>query len=85
VIALDEQLGALLLEAIEPGTPLDLSPVYWVSESGKARRHAPDFFVRRADGTSVLVDVRPDHLVGAADSAVFAATAAIACQAGWGL
>ena len=28
VIALDEQLGVLLLEAIEPGTPLDLSPVY---------------------------------------------------------
>jgi streptomycin 6-kinase len=26
VIALDEQLGALLIEAVEPGTPLDLSP-----------------------------------------------------------
>ena len=49
--------------------------LHWVSESGKARRHAPDFFVRRADGTGVLIDVRPDHLVRAADSAVFAATA----------
>jgi hypothetical protein len=57
--------------------------LHWVSEAGKARRHAPDFFVRRADGTGVLVDVRPDHLVGAADSAVFAVTAAIAGQAGW--
>lgn len=28
VIALDEQLGVLVLEAIEPGTPLDLWPVY---------------------------------------------------------
>jgi streptomycin 6-kinase len=28
VIALDEQLGALLIEAIQPGTPLDLSSVY---------------------------------------------------------
>ncbi|HEV3289873.1 MAG TPA: TnsA-like heteromeric transposase endonuclease subunit [Streptosporangiaceae bacterium] len=55
----------------------------WVSESGKVRRHAPDFFVRRADGAGVLVDVRPDHLVRAADSAVFAATAVMAGQAGW--
>lgn len=28
VIALDEQLGGLLIEAIEPGTPLAVSPVY---------------------------------------------------------
>ncbi len=46
-------------------------------------RHAPDFFVRRADGTGVLIDVRPDDRVSAADSAVFAATAAMAGQAGW--
>ena len=57
--------------------------LHWVSESGKVRRHAPDFFVRRADGTGVLIDVRPDHLVRAADSAVFAATAVMAGQAGW--
>jgi hypothetical protein len=57
--------------------------LHWVSESGQARRHAPDFFVRRADGTGVLVDVRPDHLVRAADSAVFAATAVMAGRAGW--
>ena len=46
-------------------------------------RHAPDFFVRRADGTGVLVDVRPDDRICAADSAVFAATAVMAGQAGW--
>jgi hypothetical protein len=57
--------------------------LHWVSESGKVRRHAPDTLVRRADGTGVLVDVRPDHLVRAADSAVFAATAVMAGQAGW--
>jgi streptomycin 6-kinase len=28
VLAVDEQLGALLIEAIEPGTPLDVSSVY---------------------------------------------------------
>jgi hypothetical protein len=57
--------------------------LHWVSESGQARRHAPDFFARRADGTGMLIDVRPDDRVSAADSAVFAATAAVAGQAGW--
>ena len=50
------------------------------------RRHAPGFFVRRADGTGVLIDVRPDERVSAADSAdsaVFAATAAMAGLVGW--
>ena len=49
--------------------------LHWVSESGKARRHAPDFSARRADGTGVLIDVRPDDRISTADSAVFAATA----------
>jgi hypothetical protein len=57
--------------------------LHWVSESGKAKRHAPDFFVRRADGTGVLIDVRPDNRICDADSAVFAATAVMAGQAGW--
>jgi hypothetical protein len=52
--------------------------LHWVSESGKARRHAPDFFVRRADGAAVLVDVRPYDRISAADSAVFAETAVMA-------
>ena len=57
--------------------------LHWVSESGKPRRHAPDFFARRADGTGVLVDVRPDDRVLPADQAVFDVTAAIAAEVGW--
>jgi hypothetical protein len=57
--------------------------LHWVSESGKATRHAPDFFVRRADGSGVLIDVRADGRISDADSAVFAATALMARQAGW--
>jgi len=49
-----------------------------VSESGKAGRHAPDFFVCRADGTGVLIDIRPDNRISDADSAVFAATTVMA-------
>ncbi len=57
--------------------------LHWVSDSGKARRHAPDYFARRGDGTGVLIDVRPDDRIAAADAAVFAATAAMAGRAGW--
>jgi hypothetical protein len=57
--------------------------LHWVSESGQPRRHAPDFFVRRTDGTGMLIDVRPDDRISAADSAVFAVTAVMAGQAGW--
>jgi hypothetical protein len=57
--------------------------LHWVSDAGKARRHVPDFFVRRVDGTGVLVDVRPDDRVSPADQAVFEATAAMARQVGW--
>lgn len=57
--------------------------LHWVSESRKARRHARDFFVRRADGTGMLIDVRPDNRISTADSAVFAVTAVMAGQVGW--
>ncbi len=56
--------------------------LHWVGESGKARRHALDFFVRRADGTGMPIDVRPDDRISAADDAVFAATAVMAGEAG---
>lgn len=57
--------------------------LHWVSGSGQTKRHAPDFFVRRADGTGLLVDVRPDSRVSAEDAAVFADTAVLAGQVGW--
>jgi hypothetical protein len=47
------------------------------------RKHAPDFFARRADGTGVVVDVRPDELVDEEAALVFAVTARACRQAGW--
>jgi hypothetical protein len=38
-------------------------------------RHAPDYFVRRADGTGVVIDMSPDQ-----DAAVSAATARLCAQ-----
>ncbi|WP_432830782.1 TnsA-like heteromeric transposase endonuclease subunit [Dactylosporangium sp. CA-092794] len=55
----------------------------WCDREGRARRHAPDFFARLADGTGVVVDVRPDDRIPVRDAETFALTAS-ACQAvGW--
>lgn len=35
--------------------------LHWINAAGQAQRHAPDFFARHADGTGVLIDVRPDR------------------------
>jgi len=55
----------------------------WTAESGRLVRHAPDYFARRADGTAVVIDVRPDQRIGDQDAAVFAATARLCAQVGW--
>ncbi|MEU4365394.1 TnsA-like heteromeric transposase endonuclease subunit [Promicromonospora sp. NPDC023987] len=46
------------------------------------RRHAPDYFVRNADGSATVVDIRPDELVGD-DAFVFRATAQACSLVGW--
>ena len=54
----------------------------WPGERGE-RRHVPDFFARREDGTGVVVEVRPDHLIDPKTATVFEATATACRQAGW--
>ncbi len=55
----------------------------WQDEDGRSRRHAPDFFARRADGTGVVIDVRPDDRIPPEDAEVFRVTALACAQAGW--
>jgi hypothetical protein len=55
----------------------------WRDADGRSRRHAPDFFARKADGTVVVVDVRPDDRIPARDSETFAVTAAACGAVGW--
>jgi hypothetical protein len=57
--------------------------LHWQDEDGRARRHAPDFFARRADDSGLVVDVRPDDQIPAKDAEVFRITAAACRQAGW--
>ncbi|MFI0243067.1 TnsA-like heteromeric transposase endonuclease subunit [Streptomyces sp. NPDC016845] len=51
-------------------------------DSGRRREHVPDFLVATA-GPTLLIDVRPAHLVKESDVAVFAATGRVAASAGW--
>ncbi|MFD5159424.1 TnsA-like heteromeric transposase endonuclease subunit [Streptomyces hawaiiensis] len=55
----------------------------WTGPEGKRIRHTPDFFVRRSDGTGLVVDVRPDDRIESRDAVKFAATAAACSLVGW--
>ncbi|MEV8400570.1 TnsA-like heteromeric transposase endonuclease subunit [Streptomyces niveus] len=50
---------------------------------GKRVRHTPDYFVRRRDGTAVVIDVRPDELIEPDDAVKFGVTAVACAQVGW--
>nr|WP_232295553.1 TnsA-like heteromeric transposase endonuclease subunit [Parafrankia sp. EUN1f] len=49
----------------------------------RQRRHAPDFFVRLADGRGVVIDVRADDRIEASDAEAFTATATACAEVGW--
>ncbi|MEU2130497.1 TnsA-like heteromeric transposase endonuclease subunit [Streptomyces sp. NPDC018352] len=57
--------------------------LFWASEKGKGVSHAPDYFVRRDDGSAVVIDCRPADRRKARDWAKFEATQAACDQAGW--
>lgn len=76
LMVLDADPGVVAVAA----QPMKLS---WTDPTGRPVRHVPDFFARRRDGMGVLIDVRPDHLVGPEDAAVFAATGKICAGVGW--
>jgi len=58
---------------------------FWLIWPGdrSERKHAPDFFARRADGTGVIIDVRPDGLVDPEAAEAFDVTASVCHEAGW--
>ncbi len=56
--------------------------LYWTGERGD-RRHAPDFFARRSDGSGVVVDVRADDRIEPKDAEAFAVTAQACAEVGW--
>jgi TnsA-like endonuclease N terminal len=76
----------LMLMDFDPDVVAVASQPFWLRwRDGKdrSRRHAPDFFARRADGTAVVIDVRPDDRVPARDAETFTVTAHACEAAGW--
>ena len=76
----------LMLMDFDPAMHAVSSQPFWLrwrDDRGGIRRHAPDFFARRVDGSGVVVDIRPDDRIPARDAEAFAVTA-LACElAGW--
>jgi hypothetical protein len=61
------------------------SQPFWLQWPGeeRERRHAPDFFARRTDGTGVVIDVRADDRIEPADAEAFDETARACAEVGW--
>jgi hypothetical protein len=76
----------VMLLDFDPDVVAVSSQPFWRRWAGqpRARRHVPDFFARLADGSAVVIDVRPDDLIGAGDAEVFAATRRACAAVGWG-
>ncbi|MFC8129506.1 TnsA-like heteromeric transposase endonuclease subunit [Streptomyces sp. NPDC057302] len=70
----DPQVSALVSQ------PLWL---FWEDERGKTVSHAPDYFVRRADKSVLLVDSRPEERRPARDMSKFDATRRACVEVGW--
>jgi hypothetical protein len=58
--------------------------LHWHDAGGRSRRHAPDLFARMADGSGVVIDVRPDDRIEPRDAEAFDATRSACGLAGWG-
>ncbi|MFJ9822652.1 TnsA-like heteromeric transposase endonuclease subunit [Streptomyces sp. NPDC101151] len=76
----------LVLMDFDPGVVGIASQPFWLHwhDGERERRHAPDYFVRRADGSAVVVDVRPDERIEPRDAEAFEVTRLACGQAGWG-
>ncbi|WP_127357126.1 TnsA-like heteromeric transposase endonuclease subunit [Actinacidiphila soli] len=76
----------LLLMDFDPQVTGVASQPFWLHwhDGERERRHAPDYFVRRADGSAVVVDVRADERIEPKDAQAFEVTRLACAQAGWG-
>ncbi|MEW1757447.1 TnsA-like heteromeric transposase endonuclease subunit [Streptomyces cyaneofuscatus] len=75
----------LVLMDFDPAVMQVASQPFWLHwhDGSRERRHAPDFFVRRADGSAVVVDVRADDRIAPRDAEAFEVTRRACNVAGW--
>jgi hypothetical protein len=77
----------VMLLDFDPDVVGIVSQPFWMhwreGESGRRVSHAPDFFVRRRDGSAVVIDCRPVERRPPRDVAKFDATARACALVGW--
>ncbi|MEU5305050.1 TnsA-like heteromeric transposase endonuclease subunit [Streptomyces noursei] len=75
----------LVLMDFDPQVAGIASQPFWLHwhDGARERRHAPDYFVRRVDGSAVVVDVRTDERIEPKDAEAFEVTRIACAQAGW--
>ncbi|MCX4231347.1 TnsA-like heteromeric transposase endonuclease subunit [Streptomyces ortus] len=56
--------------------------MHW-HDGERERRHAPDSFVRRGDGSAMVVDVRADDWIAPRDAEAFELTRRACAEVGW--
>ncbi len=79
-----DQLMLLDFDPFVAGVASQPFRLSWQSSGSRRTRHTPDYFVRQADGTALVVDVRPDDRIPAADAAKFDRTGQACASVGWG-
>jgi hypothetical protein len=75
----------LVLMDFDPQVAGVASQPFWLHwhDGARERRHAPDYFVRRVDGSATVVDVRADERIEPKDAEAFEVTRIACAQAGW--
>ncbi len=76
----------LLLMDFDPevvGIALQPFWLHW-HDGERERRHAPDYFVRRTDGSAAVVDLRADERIEPKDPEAFEVMRLACARAGWG-
>lgn len=67
-----------------PGVSCVSSQPMWIQWGGaRSAQHVPDYFVRRADGSSMVIDVRPRARIDEKAAHQFDRTAALCRDRGW--
>lgn len=69
----------------DPAVAAFSSQPFWLlwHDGKRPRRHAPDFFARKDDGSGLVMDVRADDQIPDADAQAFEATARACDSVGW--
>lgn len=79
-----EMTALMWLDFTGQATAVSSNPFWLLWPKGSApKRHAPDFFVRRRNGSALVVDVKPAERITDQDRAQHAQTRAVCDELGW--